>query len=73
MIYKSSLNHKGNRATFNDVSRCSVIVFQVFGGFSFSSFNPLPYFGGSQLTHLFIVFKDSTFCGCASSRATIPP
>jgi hypothetical protein len=35
MIYKSSLNHKDNIATFNDVFRCSVIVFQVFGGFSF--------------------------------------
>ncbi len=71
MIYKSSLNHKGNRETFKDFFGCSVIVFQVFGGFSFPPFDP-PYFGGSRLTHFFIFFNDSTFCGCENSRATIP-
>jgi hypothetical protein len=40
MIYKSSLNHKGNRATFKDFFGCSAIVFQVCGGFSFSPFDP---------------------------------
>jgi hypothetical protein len=41
MIYKSSLNHKGNRATFKDVFfACLIIVFQVFDGFSFPQFEP---------------------------------
>jgi hypothetical protein len=74
MMYNSSFNHKGNRATFKDFFGCSVIVFEVCGGFSFPPFEPLPpYFGGSYLTQFFIFFKDSTFCGCANSRATIPP
>jgi len=71
MIHKQSLNHKGNRATFKDFFACLVIVFQVLGGFSFLPFDP-PYFGGSHLTHFFIFFNDSTFCGCLNSRATIP-
>jgi len=62
---------KGNRVTFKDFFGCSVIVFQVFGGFSFPPFDP-PCFGGSHLTHFFIFFNDSTFCGGANSRATIP-
>jgi hypothetical protein len=62
MIYKSSLNHKGNRATFKDFFGCSIIVFEVCGDFPFPSFNP-PYFGGSHLNHFFIFFNDSTFCG----------
>jgi hypothetical protein len=72
MIYKSSLNHQGNRATFKDLFACSIIVFHVFGGFSFPPFEPPPYFGGLHLTHFFIFFDDSNFCGCANSRAKIP-
>ncbi len=73
MIYKASFNHKGSRATFEGfVWGCSVIVFQVCDGFSLPPFDPTPpYFGGSHLTHFFIFFNDSTFCGCANSRATI--
>jgi hypothetical protein len=74
MIYKSSFNHKSNRATpYRDFFACSIIVFQVLGGFSFPPFEaPLPYFGGLHLTHFFIFFNDSSFCGCANSRAKIP-
>ncbi len=46
MIYKSSLNHKDNRATFKDFFGCSVIVFQVFGGFSFPPLTPPPTLEG---------------------------
>jgi hypothetical protein len=71
MIYKSSLNHKGNRATSKKKFGCLVIVFQVFSDFSFPPFDP-PNFGGSHLTRFFIFFNNSTFCGCTNSRATIP-
>jgi len=57
MIYKSSLNHKGNRATFKDFVGCSVIVGQVYADFSYPPFDP-TYFGGSHLTHFFIFFND---------------
>jgi hypothetical protein len=71
MIYKSSLNHKGNRTTFKYFFGCLIIVFQVYDGFSFPPFDP-PYFGASHLPHFFIFFNDSTFCVCANNRATIP-
>jgi hypothetical protein len=62
MIYKSSWNRKGNRATFKDLFGCSVIVFEVCSGFWFPPFDPPPpppflYFGGSHLAHFFIFFK----------------
>jgi hypothetical protein len=73
MIYKSSLNHKGNRATFEDFFSCLIIVFQVFGGFSFPPFQPPPPpLGGLHLTHFFIFFNDSSLCGCEKNRAKIP-
>jgi hypothetical protein len=62
MIYKSSLNHKGNRATFKDFFGCSVIVFQVCDGFSFAPFDP-PYFGWSHLTNFFIFSTIQVFVG----------
>jgi hypothetical protein len=46
MIYKSSSNHKGNRATFKDVFGCSVIVFQVYADFSYPPFAPPPTLEG---------------------------
>jgi hypothetical protein len=42
MIYKSSLNHKGNRPTFKDVFGCLVIVLDVCGGFWFPPFDTPP-------------------------------
>jgi hypothetical protein len=74
MIYKSSFNHKGNRATFKDFLGCLVIVFELCGGILFPPFDtqPPPYFGGSHLTHFFIFFNNSAFCGRTNSRATIP-
>jgi hypothetical protein len=72
MIYKSSWNHKGNRTTFKCFFGCSIIVFpSVRWFFVFTIWS--PYFGVSHLTHFFIFFNDSTFCGCANNRATIPP
>jgi hypothetical protein len=65
------MNHKVNRATFKDFFGCLVIAFQAFGGFLFPPFDR-PYFGWSHLTHFFIFFNNSTFCGCENSRATIP-
>jgi hypothetical protein len=46
MIYKPSLNHKGSRATFKDYFACSIIVFQVCGGFLFPPFDPPPTLEG---------------------------
>ncbi len=57
MIYKSSLNHKGNRATFKDFFGCSVIVFQVCGGFSFPTFDTPPFTLEGHISLIFSSFS----------------
>jgi hypothetical protein len=49
MIYKSSLNHKGNRETFKDLFGCLIKSSKCARVFHFHHLTPPPtYFGGSH-------------------------